>query len=579
VATKSTNAGARPVRRLAASIERKSLKDPMGLEQQYAINLERANAEGYEIPDDAAFRFSDDATSGVLHKRDEFDRLKDLVDDGDHQFDRLYVKDRSRFGRWTDPRWHYYYELWFLERGVLIRYCDEDEPARNPSEEDEGKVWGRFFRGAVGTLSSGAERTKLIKRIVDGTRDHLLAGFYPGSMAPYGTTRFLADERSGALMRELPDRGRVREDGMRYKLAWATDDTLDVVRSIFEQYDSGESKLGIVRGLNERGVRAPRMRRKVSLTDAETEEVEDNGCWTPGSIDHILRNEIYVGDLVWGLGSAPDQEPVPHTEAKITDRTPIRFTGFLPNAPITREQWDRVQARLAAERSRTANRRVGQPMFLLAGMLSCAECGRPLHGHGGARLKGRRYYRHELPTRPTSRRRASACSAANRYVRVESLEESVLASARVLLEDDRLVPLAEAEVARRLGDEGTAARRREIAHVETALAERVESMARAADAAARAKHPKAREQHEAAVERIAAEIEADEKRLRELGAELEALEKARARAPNAIRRLADARAAFDTAETDRRREVLRELFAALRVDFEANTLELRARAL
>lgn len=242
-------------KRYAASYERKSTSDPYGIDEQYLINKQKAAGEGFIIPDDLRFRFSDDDTSGVTKSRRGFDRLKKIIEEGEAPFERVYVKDRTRLGRWDEPRMHFYYEMHFQENGVVVRYADEDDSAADG--DDDGRATARFLKASVGNLTASTERKRLMRRIRAGVRGRVINGFYPGSIAPYGTVRWLANKYDKTLIQEVAMHAGVRMSDCSYRLLWASDGRKEVVAEIFERYEAGASMTQIAKSLNARGVAAP----------------------------------------------------------------------------------------------------------------------------------------------------------------------------------------------------------------------------------------------------------------------------------------------------------------------------------
>jgi hypothetical protein len=89
---------------------------------EYLANAEQARRDGYEIPDSRSHRFFDDYSAHVDLRATALDRLVGMVLRGEAQFDRIYVRDRSRLGRWVDPRILFRYERLLAACGVSVLY-------------------------------------------------------------------------------------------------------------------------------------------------------------------------------------------------------------------------------------------------------------------------------------------------------------------------------------------------------------------------------------------------------------------------------------------------------------------------
>lgn len=111
----------------AASYGRTAHVDPDDLRSQHEANARRAAADGFSIPDDPAYRFGDDGVSGMAETRAQLESLMSVVTSGSALFRRLYMRDRTRWGRSTDPRFIYWFEYVMAEHGVQVCYTTDAE--------------------------------------------------------------------------------------------------------------------------------------------------------------------------------------------------------------------------------------------------------------------------------------------------------------------------------------------------------------------------------------------------------------------------------------------------------------------
>jgi hypothetical protein len=86
--------------RPAASYARLAASDTAGIHAQHNANATSAAVDGYHVPDDDQHRFSDDGVSGFSHVRPAWTELLRQVTSGVAPFDRVYVQDLTRIGRW-----------------------------------------------------------------------------------------------------------------------------------------------------------------------------------------------------------------------------------------------------------------------------------------------------------------------------------------------------------------------------------------------------------------------------------------------------------------------------------------------
>lgn len=413
---------------VAASYARKSNDDDDGLKSQHMVNEQRAAKDDYVIPRSLDFRFDDDDTTGVSKRRKGFDRLLQVITSGEAKFDRVYVKDRTRLGRWSDPRFGFYLEVLCEEHGVKIVYSENKEHPDFGGEHSPEMI-GLFLKECVNGVVASEERERLITRVTGGMRYWVLRGFYPGGSAPYGMVRWLADESSGALLERIPEGQAVRKSGCRYKLAWEDGPTREVIREIFRSVEAGQSLASVARHLNERDTPTPSGR----------------GSWAGESVRRIARNPIYCGDLVWGR-TTRDGEPVNQENAELNGSNAILVPDFVPDAPVSRAQWQDVQDILDGNRERWKQRRASAPDYLLSGMIACSDCGAGYHGHTSTKKwkNRRRYYRHGEVVD------GADCDGLNRYLRAEVIEEKVIDTVSHVLEDGRIQELTEQALQERL---------------------------------------------------------------------------------------------------------------------------------
>lgn len=558
-------------RRYAASYERKSDQDSYGIDSQYHANRDQAALEGYEIPNDPRFRYSDDDTSGVLRCRAGFNRLLQVLRDGDAPFDRVYAKDRSRFGRFDDPRQHHYYEVLFKEYGVLLRYSND--PDVELSSTSGSEALGHFLKGFIENITASEERKTLIRRTRGGLRRRVLDGFYPGPVAPYGAVRWAARQDTGELLEPVVEGAGVRHKGYNYRLLWADDGTTEIVREIFERYEAGETMAAIARSLQERGVRSPHDAR--GRGGRQKDGQVRTFPWTDRTIRHILRNAIYVGDLYWGRDTS-SKDPLPAAQSRSEDTTPIYVRDFMPSALVSRERFAAVQRRIELSVEETSLRRASKPEFPLSGLLRCMHCGGYISGFQPPNAK-HRYYRHQ-PLRARRGVMPEPCPHQQRYLRTERIEPAMEQVVATLLSEDSLNALALEELDRRLDDQTTQRRIQELARLRRDHAATEANAIKAAANEASATTERQRAIYAAAVSRMVEELMSLERRIADLEAETQAVEQARELVQRNLVRQLRLTEEFASAEPEVRKRAMRMLVEVIRVDFDADDVEVRVRA-
>jgi site-specific DNA recombinase len=167
-----------------------------------------------------------------------------------------------------------------------------------------------------------------------------------------------------------------------------------VVRRIFEEFVVGKSPRAIARQLNAECIAGPDGRPWLDTT------LRGHAARGTG----ILRNELYVGRLVWNRQRFVKD---PATGKRLARPNPPEqwIRHDLPELRIIgQDLWDRAQARLgaiAASAAATAIRKTAfwlerRPRHLLSGLVHCGVCGHPLSMIGKDYLACGRARRHGL---------------------------------------------------------------------------------------------------------------------------------------------------------------------------------------
>lgn len=327
-------AAAEAAQKLAASYGRKSTPDDTAVEDQHVTNAQRAKADGWEIPDRPGFRFGDDNTKGSLTSRQGLDALRELIESGEAPFTRLYVRDRDRLARATDPRYIFWFEYHCKTHGVQVCYSSTKGEHVDYEHPDSGNAIRTFVTNAVENVRTAEEVRVLGQRVKTGIRRKIKRGEWPGGWIPYATEGWLVSGEPVLFLQKLEPGVSLRQAGCSYRLRWNHDE-VRVVRRIYDGIEAGRSMRAMAAELNSDGVLSPAGRR---AGGAATDP------WLPGDIWAIARNPLYKGDLVWGREKYRDPaQQVHYQEANLLDRGAIVYPGYLPDAPITADQWQIVQ--------------------------------------------------------------------------------------------------------------------------------------------------------------------------------------------------------------------------------------------
>jgi len=535
--------GDRPAVRPAACYARKSTPDDIGVTRQIELCAERAVSDGYVIPDHPLFRYGDDMTSGAALTRLDFDRLLDFVASGEAPFDMVFVKDQTRFGRFNDPGEHFVNLHRLMKAGVRVTFLS----SATPYDPTNG---GEFMAEAARAYFAREERQTLIRRVTGGMVGSIHKGLYPGNPI-FGLQRWYACKRSAEPRMPVDETRVAPGKDEAYVLRWAEDGSRDVVVSIFQWCADGLSLRAIAR----------RLRDEVGTVNAMGKP-----SWSPTTVRGILRNPIYMGDLLWRRERAGHPLDDPQVRdgleaAMLGCRRPFRVRGFLPDAPISPELFRAVQHVLEGnrnERGERVGRKRSSPRYLLSGLVECSECEGRYHGFTARH--GLRYYRHaRVPAG------AGVCSAANRYRRADALEPPVEDLVESLLKEHRFVEAASRALQGLIEREGERDMERELRDLQRDRKGVSTRMDRLTEELARLSSPSAVARVRQGIEGLGHQLDALEAREREIGSRSEDLKQMERSLPAVNETAARLARAFRSGDDVARRNTLREVIRRILV--------------
>jgi site-specific DNA recombinase len=286
----------------------------------------------WALAEDRIFR--DDGYSGASLRRPGLDKLRDLA--ALAQLDRILITDPDRLAR------NYVHQVLLMEE--LQRHGCRVEFVDRPLSDDPQDQLLLQIRGAVAEY----ERTLIAERTRRGRLHKLQSGqMLPWTRAPYG---YRAD----------PQRPR-DPAGVRTEAAEAA-----LVADLFRWYaDEDRSFMAVVQRLHDLKVRSPTGR----------------AYWGIATVRGILSNPTYTGTIYANrtrLRPARVRRSATHPMGRPRDsQAPLPPDQWIAVASVpaivTREQFDRVQAKIATNRS-FARRNNTTTQYLLRALVSCGTC-------------------------------------------------------------------------------------------------------------------------------------------------------------------------------------------------------------
>lgn len=353
------------------------------IENQVKICRRRAKELGLDIVD-----VKKDTASG--RSDDGREEVKDLIKGAlNGEYECVIMKGISRFYR-------------DVEQGLsLVKKLDRSNVRVITVEENFDSLERRSANGQLDTsmltiylMFAESESKKTAERIKHTQMEKAFAGEWNHvSSVPYGYTYDPATKKLKPNITTAP-----------------------VIRMMFELYVDGLSMRGIARYLN-----GENPDNKIYLTSK-------NKQWSESTVGFILKNSVYIGDVVFNkrsLSSKPYQNPTAHlkteddicTRAHFNDKSEWIITKNAHEPIIDESLFLRVQQAINTKARRKG---VRANTSLLAGLAKCGKCGKSMTFKKAAPNKGKdKYYCVNY-----SRFGTAVCDSHN--MRAEDLESAIL---------------------------------------------------------------------------------------------------------------------------------------------------------
>lgn len=302
-----------------------------------------------EFSDAEVIEFCDDGWSGKNFDRPAIQEVLTQVRQGKIQC--VIVKDLSRFGRDYLTVENYISRI-FPFLGVRFIAVNDGIDSIHPMDVDNLDT---SFRALLYDLYS----RDLSRKVRSAKRQRAQRGDFVSRYAPYG---YIKDpQRKAHLVIDPP--------------------AATVVQRIFRMVGNGKSALQTAKALNDAGIPTPMLYKLAAgCTQKSWNNVQAENFWTDSAIIRIIRDEQYLGKVVYGKRY---YDIVGQKHSVKVRKTDWIITEHSHDAIVTQEEFDRAQAALReyVERDSFPER---QP---LRKKLRCGIC-----GHAMARKEAKAPY-------------------------------------------------------------------------------------------------------------------------------------------------------------------------------------------
>ena len=339
--------------------------------------------------------YIDDGWSGTNFDRPGFIRMMEDIYSGDVNC--VIVKDLSRFGRNYTDAGNYLDNIFVRLQIRFIALNNGIDTATN----NMNAATRCITVGVQNVINESLAATTSVN--VRGTLNvNREQGKFIGSFASYG------------YMKDPNDHHKLIIDP----------ETAPVVRMIFEKFIDGCSIIGIAKDLNEMGIPNPTAYKKLKGFNYKHPAGKKlDGLWPDSSVRRILRNEMYVGNMVQGKNTTISYKikqcrAIPKEDWIIVEGT--------HQAIVDRETFDKAQS-LFNQFIRKAPQKSEVDLF--SGFVRCADCLRAMNKKTNSHPYGTYHY-----YRCGTSRKMKKSSCTNHTIRIDKMELAVLASIQGMID-------------------------------------------------------------------------------------------------------------------------------------------------
>ena len=337
--------------------------------------------------------YVDRGITGTRFDRPEFNRM--IKDMRTGKLDCIIVKDLSRLGRNYLETGNYLESIFPIFGIRFISVTDNYDSLTAKASEDGLIV-------PLKNLINEAYAKDISKKVSSSVLARQKQGKHIGGKPPYGYKKDPED-----IHHLLIDES----------VSW-------VVVRIFEERIAGRSFEQIAAGLNDDGVVSPG---KHLYENGYYKSEKYRDClWNYSVIRRILKNRLYIGDMVQGRTRKALYKGQPRTQIPVEEQIMVEGTH---DPIISRETFNQVQQIFnETEKKAKALRDSREPIIMpenrFDGLFFCGDCGRKMH-YKTCKCKGRRNFYYECPA---SAAYGKFCKA--KYISKKKMDAAIDAAVR-----------------------------------------------------------------------------------------------------------------------------------------------------
>ena len=360
------------------------------IQNQHSINqkhLEYLREQGEQI--ESVTVYSDDGYAGGNFKRPRYQALIRDIESG--KINCIIFKDNSRLGR-NYPELGRLMEDYFPQKGVrVISVLNNLDSVKDP----------RGYCSAIVSFSNIVNDEYIrqlsikIKCTLTMKRER---GEFIGNYAPFG------------YQKDPADRHRLVVD----------EEQAEIVRKIFDWYEDGMSASSIAKRLNAMQIMTPgdfKIRDGCKSFITHDRNSSKLHAWTTTTIATILKNEVYIGNMVQGKHKSVSYRSKKMMLTDESEWTVVEGT----HAPIISDEQFAIIHERFARRTRISPGKTH--VYPLSGLVSCGAC-----GHRMNRVVSQGYARYRCITRTYAPDKCQCPS-----IKEEYLEELILQTLQSLI--------------------------------------------------------------------------------------------------------------------------------------------------